>query len=96
MAYIVHVNQHVIKFNKKHGTQLPPYRVQEGREGKNPRYCMKVKMSGPSETVYSPEEPLSCGAQIWIETEVEPILEQECIFKDIREEMDKVRELVRD
>ena len=28
----------------------------------------RVKVLGPSEFVYEPEDPLSCGARLWIET----------------------------
>lgn len=28
----------------------------------------RVKISGPSEFVYSPDDPLSCGARLWVET----------------------------
>jgi hypothetical protein len=30
---------------------------------------MEVEFSGPSKMVYRPENPLPCGAKLWIETE---------------------------
>ena len=92
MSFIIHVNQYVIKFNKKYGADLPPYRVQNGRSDQRARYCRKVIWNGPSETVYSPNDPLRCGAQIWIETNTEPTLVDECFFSDIKKEMDKFKE----
>jgi len=47
--------------------------------------------NGESETVYDPENPLRCGAKIWIETAVEPTLIGECYFSDIRVEMEKIK-----
>lgn len=88
--YLIHVNQHVIKFNSKYGTDLPTYRIQKGRVDETPKYAKKVVWNGPSETVYSPDCPLRCGAKIWIETTVQPTLIDECVFRDIREEMDKI------
>lgn len=84
MNYIIHVNQHIIRYNKKHGTSLPPYRIQHGRSDKNPRYAQKVIWNGPSETIYDSKNPLSCGAQIWIETSIKPDLIDECVYSDIK------------
>ena len=89
--YIIHVNQNVIKFNSKYGTSLPACRIQHGRYDEKPRYAKKVMWNGESETVYDPENPLRCGAKIWIETAVEPTLIGECYFSDIRVEMEKIK-----
>lgn len=89
--YIIHVNQYVIKFNAKYNTNLPPYRVQVGRNDPKPRYAMKVLWNGPSETVYAPHNPLKCGAKIWIETESELTLVGECFYSNINDEMEKIK-----
>jgi hypothetical protein len=34
-------------------------------------YCHEVYIHGPSKVVYSPHQPLSCGAHVWVETEAE-------------------------
>lgn len=68
---IVHVNQHVIKKNRKTGERKPVLTVKRGRIN---RYATEVQIAGPSVVVYSPDKPLSCGATVWIETEAEVVL----------------------
>jgi len=68
MKKIIHVNMHNIKHNAKHGTQRPVFTIKS--QGTN-TYAQKVLIKGPSQVVYSPEKPLSCGARAWIETEAE-------------------------
>lgn len=66
MKTIVHVNQHVIKSNNKHGKKDPVLTVKQGSKN---TYGHEVIIDGPSKVVYSPDKPLSCGARVWIETE---------------------------
>lgn len=61
----IHVNQHVIRANKKHGRHDPPLRVKTSREN---TAAHSVRIMGPSKVIYSPDRPLSCGARVWIET----------------------------
>ena len=68
MKTIIHVNQHVIKSNRKAGVQDPVLTV---KTYKSNTYANAVEIQGPSKIVYSPEKPLSCGAHVWIETEAE-------------------------
>jgi hypothetical protein len=68
---IIHINRNVIQSNAKHGRKEPVCRVQEGSVV---RYCMEVDIKGPSRMVYNPENPLKCGAKLWIETESELVL----------------------
>lgn len=68
MKTIIHVNQHVIKQNRKDGTQLPVLTV---KTYKSNTYASSVTIKGPSKVVYSPDKPLSCGAHVWIETHSE-------------------------
>lgn len=65
MKTIIHVNQHVIKANKKTGANDPVLTV---KTYKTTKYAHKVTIDGPSQLVYSPNKPLSCGAHVWIET----------------------------
>jgi hypothetical protein len=65
MPIRIHINQHVIRANKKHDRQDPPITVKHGRKN---TYCSSVEIHGPSKVVYSPCKPLSCGARLWIET----------------------------
>lgn len=64
----IHVNQHVIRRNRKLGTKEPPISIKTYRD--NVR-CLSVEIEGPSRLVYSPERPLGCGARLWIETRAE-------------------------
>jgi hypothetical protein len=66
----IHINQHVIRRNKRSGTDDPPITVKAGRTN---AYCRSVEVLGPSRVVYSPSRPLSCGARVWIETDA-PVL----------------------
>lgn len=68
MKTIVHVNQHVIKSNRKDGVLEPVLTV---KTYKSNTYAHEVVIHGPSKVVYSPEKPLSCGAHVWVETEAE-------------------------
>jgi len=65
---IVHVNQHVIKSNRKHSTEEPVLTV---KTYKSNTYASEVIIRGDSKVVYSPNKPLSCGAHVWIETQSE-------------------------
>jgi len=66
MKTIVHVNQHIIKSNRKNGESEPVLTV---KTYKSNTYANDVIIHGPSRIVYSPDKPLSCGAHVWIETE---------------------------
>ena len=64
----IHVNQHKIRSNKKHGTNEPVITIKHGSTN---TYCHAVDILGPSKVIYNPDKPLSCGARVWIETEAE-------------------------
>ena len=66
----IHVNQHIIRSNKKHGKKEPVLTV---KTYKSNTYANAVEIKGPSKIVYSPDKPLSCGARVWIETESEVV-----------------------
>ena len=68
MKTIIHVNQHVIKRNRKTGSQEPVLTIKTYRSN---TYAHAVEIDGPSRVVYSPDKPLSCGAHVWIETEAD-------------------------
>jgi len=68
MKTIVHVNQHVIKANRKNNTQEPVLTI---KTYKSNTYASEVSIKGDSKVVYSPNKPLSCGAHVWIETQSE-------------------------
>ena len=68
MKTIIHVNQHIIKANTKHGKDDPVLTV---KTYKSNDYAHSVSINGPSRVVYSADRPLSCGARCWGETEAE-------------------------
>ena len=68
----IHVNQHVVRKNKKTGEREPVLTV---KEGKTNTYGHSVTVHGPSKVVYSPDKPLSCGARVWVETTAEVEIE---------------------
>ena len=63
---IVHVNQHMLKYNQKHGTEFPVLTVKH--RGKT-YYAHEINYHGSSTIRYRPHKPLSCGAVCWVETE---------------------------
>lgn len=64
----IHVNQHVIRANKKHGKNDPVITI---KSGKTNTYCHEVEILGPSKIVYGGNDKplLNCGARVVIETE---------------------------
>jgi hypothetical protein len=68
MKTMIHVNQHVIKSNRKNGASDPVLTV---KTYKTNTYAHEVLIKGESKVVYSPDKPLSCGARVWIETQSE-------------------------
>ena len=66
----IHVNQHKIRANLKHGTVEPVITIKEGRKN---TYCHEVEILGPSRVVYGEngEKILGCGARVVVETESE-------------------------
>ena len=67
----IHVNMHHIRYNKKNEVKKPVITCKTG--GKN-IYGDRVKIMGPSEVIYSPDKPLSCGAKVWVETHSEVLI----------------------
>lgn len=66
----IHVNQHVIRANKKNDASDPVITVKQGIRN---TYCSRVKILGPSEVIYGGNDRplLSCGARVVISTEAE-------------------------
>ena len=77
----IHVNQHVIRDNRKTGKLLPVFTVK--RDGTN-TYGSRVSILGPSELVYQPDRPLSCGAHVWIETHSEVVIEDAMSWSELK------------
>jgi len=64
----IHINQHIIRRNKKTGEREPVITV---KTYKSNDYASSVEILGTSRLIYSPDKPLSCGATVWIETDAE-------------------------
>ncbi len=66
----IHINQHHIRANKKSGSDLPVISVKTYKDN---RYAQGVRINGPSQVIYAPDNPLSCGARVWIECDSEDV-----------------------
>lgn len=67
---IIHVNQAVIKRNKKTGSRDPVITCKTYKSNVYGHEAVIYDNAGNevARVVYRPEKPLSCGAQVWIET----------------------------
>ena len=68
MKKIIHINQHVVRANRKTGERNPVITV---KTYKSNDYAHRVEIKGPASVVYRPDKPLACGAHCWVETESE-------------------------
>ncbi len=66
----IHVNQHVVRKNRKTGARDPVLTVKTYKDN---TYYSSVRVDGPCTIIYSPDKPLSCGATVWVETTAEVI-----------------------
>lgn len=66
----IHVNQHVIRSNKKHNEDNPVITIKQGSKN---TYCHEVEIKGPSRVIYGGNDRplLNCGARVVIETEAD-------------------------
>ena len=66
----IHVNQHIIRSNKKNNANEPVLTVKEGKKN---TYGHSVQIQGPSTVIYGGNDKpvLSCGARVVIKTEAE-------------------------
>ena len=61
----IHVNKYIIASNAKTGANDPAITIQTSD---GPLNCKVVAWSGMSIMKHDQENPLSCGAKVWIET----------------------------
>ena len=81
MKTIIHINKNLKQSDDKHGRKRSVCRV----ETKGGRwYGSEVDILGPSKVIYRPDNPRPCGAKLWIETNSEVSIQDECMFKDIQ------------
>lgn len=69
----IHINQHKIRSNAKTGEREPVITV---KTYKTNDYCHTVIINSPCKVIYSPDNPLPCGAKVWIETEGEILCDE--------------------
>lgn len=72
----IHVNQHRIKANRKSAKRDPVLTIKDYKQNRY-GYTASIVVDGIGEVarvIYSPDNPLSCGAECWIETEYEVIV----------------------
>lgn len=65
---IVTISRGVIDSNRKHHRYDPPISVRKTRSGPVVYRTNVLTLDAGARIVYSPDEPLSCGARLWIET----------------------------
>jgi hypothetical protein len=86
----IHVNQGVIRSNRKYGKTDDPLTVKVYKDGKRKKarekktsdenvyghrvIILDANGNPAAHLIYRPHDPLSCGAQIWIETENEVLV----------------------
>jgi hypothetical protein len=68
MKTIIHVNQAVIKANRKYGKDAPAIIL---RTYKGTVVVHEAEIVGMTRIIQRQDDPLSCGARVWIETEDE-------------------------
>ncbi len=74
MTAIIHINRNVIQQNAKRDVPLPVIRVDDKTKFKETKYgweCVFFDKDGDiaGRMIYRPDEPLKCGAKLWIEWE---------------------------
>lgn len=77
MKTVIHVNQHVIKANRKNDRRDPPLTVKTYKDSRRASTAKILDDAGKTvaRIVYRPDQPLSCGAHVWIETGNEVVAE---------------------
>ena len=68
---VIHVNQHIIKANRKTGERTPPLTMKS--YNKNVK-ATEIAIDGKARVIYSHDKPLPCGAVVWIETDDDAIV----------------------
>ena len=68
----IHVNQHNIRANNK-GANEPVLTVKDYKTNRKVNRAEILTADGAvvATVVYSPDKPLSCGAKVWNDTELE-------------------------
>lgn len=72
MKTVIHVNQHRIKANRKDGGERPVLTCKTYKSNEYGHEAI-IRHNGVEvgRFVYRPNQPLSCGAHVWFETQEE-------------------------
>ncbi len=74
----IHINMHNIRANRETGCRRPVVTCKDYKENRYGHEAEIVDDSGVvvAKVIYRPDDPLKCGARVWIETELKvvPIL----------------------
>ncbi len=76
----IHVNQHKIRANRKSKGYEEPQPVITVKSHRANTYGFTVHIDGPSEVIYRPNKPLSCGAVLWVETRSPVLIDDETLI----------------
>jgi hypothetical protein len=73
MKRVIHVNQHKIRRNQKTGEREPVLTVKTYKSNDYAHEAVIRDKEGNevARVIYSPDKPLSCGARVWIETQLD-------------------------
>ena len=71
MKTIIHVNQAIIKLNRKTGKVDPVLTVKTYKSNEYAHEAIIYGQDGKeaARVIYRPNKPLSCGAHVWIESQ---------------------------
>ena len=72
----IHVNQHVIRHNRKTGDCQAVLTVKDYKQNRRGHTAI-IRANGVevARVVYRPDNPLGCGAHCWIETQHEVLVD---------------------
>ena len=73
MKTIIHVNRHTLTYNRKTGSKNPAITCKTYKSNLVGHEVIILDANGDevARVVQRPEAPLSCGAVVWIETQLE-------------------------
>jgi hypothetical protein len=77
MKTIIHVNQHIIKANRKNGEREAPLTVKDYQENRKGSEVDILDYRGVvvGTFFYRPDAPLACGAEVWFETNCDVLVQ---------------------
>lgn len=92
MKTIIHVNQHKIKSNRRHGENEAVLTVKTYKSNTYAHEAIIRDANGEevARVVYRPNKPLPCGAHVWIETHNEVRTITDLAYEQTCEAMDEL------